>query len=378
MKAKKIVMGCTVVVFFLMILFPLWGWVLPQPVLDSLNEKRALTELSQTGTAKERIKNAEAYLDDHLAFRNVAISATLQTDLALGVSPSDLVLAGSDGWLYFVEGGEDFRRGTGLTDEQIKEFYDIHQHLTDYFAALGVDYRVMFCPDKHSIYPQYLPLTRRLGNGPWELKQLMTPPGEGYSVRFIDVSDALLNATATGVKQYFKTDSHWNPEGGWTAYQALMDQLLPEHPNLHRLTEDDIVRSDYDAVGDLAELVGDKNMTTDITAYISTKETHVTRETFPEQAIYETYTNAALPDGPKMLMICDSFRIAMIPFLTESVRQLDLMMNEMPSMITVENLSSYDIIIYEAVERNRFWLWAGIYGLDGEEEEGPEGEYEGD
>ena len=143
MKAKKIVMGCTVVVFFLMILFPLWGWVLPQPVLDSLNEKRALTELSQTGTAKERIKNAEAYLDDHLAFRNVAISATLQTDLALGVSPSDLVLAGSDGWLYFVEGGEDFRRGTGLTDEQIKEFYDIHQHLTDYFAALGVDYRVM-------------------------------------------------------------------------------------------------------------------------------------------------------------------------------------------------------------------------------------------
>ena len=135
MKAKKIVMGCTVVVFFLMILFPLWGWVLPQPVLDSLNEKRALTELSQTGTAKERIKNAEAYLDDHLAFRNVAISATLQTDLALGVSPSDLVLAGSDGWLYFVEGGEDFRRGTGLTDEQIKEFYDIHQHLTDYFAA---------------------------------------------------------------------------------------------------------------------------------------------------------------------------------------------------------------------------------------------------
>ena len=77
-------------------------------------------------------------------------------------------------------------------------------------------------------------------------------------------------------------------------------------------------------------------------------------------------------------MICDSFRIAMIPFLTESVRQLDLMMNEMPSMITVENLSSYDIIIYEAVERNRFWLWAGIYGLDGEEEEGSEGEYEGE
>ena len=68
----------------------------------------------------------------------------------------------------------------------------------------------------------------------------------------------------------------------------------------------------------------------------------------------------------------------MIPFLTESVHQLDLMLNELPSMITVENLSSYDIIIYEAVERNRLWLWAGIYGLDSEEEDSSEGEYEGE
>ena len=139
MKTGKIIKGVSVAVFFLVILFPLWGWLFPQPNFDSLDEKRSLTELDQTGPIKKRIENAEAYLNDHLAFRNAAIFAVLRADLLLGESPSEQVLAGSDGWLFYVEGEEDFRRGTGLTEEQIKEFYDVHQQLTDHFASLGID-----------------------------------------------------------------------------------------------------------------------------------------------------------------------------------------------------------------------------------------------
>jgi hypothetical protein len=377
MKAKKIVMGLTIAVFFLMILFPIWGWIFPQPVFESLEEKRALTELDQTGTVKERIENAEAYLDDHLAFRNAAISSSMQIDLALGESPSDMVLAGSDGWLFYVEGEEDFRRGSGLTDEQIKEFYDVHQQLTDYFASLGIDYRVMIAPDKHSIYPQYLPLTRRLGNGPWELKQVLDPPGEGYTVKIIDVSDALLKAAATGVTQYYKTDSHWNWEGGWTAYQAIMDNLLPDHPNMRRLTEDDIVRSPIEPSGDLAALIGQQGIICDNTSILMPKVAF-SHTSDGNATIVESCRNAELPDGPKLLLIGDSFRTAMLPFLAVSVSELDVIMNDSPSLASIQDLSHYDIIIYEAVERNRFWLWGGLTGLDGEEEESYEEEYEGD
>ena len=384
MKAKKIIMGAAIAVFFLAILFPLWGWIFPQPVLNTLNEKRALTELDQTGTAKQRIENAEAYLDDHLAFRNLAISTVLRADVALGESPSPLVLAGSDGWLFYVDGSEDFRRGEGLTEDQIRSFYDVHQQLTDRFAAQGIDYRVMLCPDKHSIYPQYLPLTRRLGSGKWELKQLMTPPGPEYTVRIIDVSDALQEAAAAGVKQYYKTDSHWNLEGGWTAYNVMMDQLVPDHPNLRRLTEDDLVRTEYNAVGDLAELIGQPDITEDVTCLISAKDSKLIHETSAGTAVNEYYINEANPDGPRILMVGDSFRASLIPFLAESVSRLDMVMNDTPSLASIEDLSVYDIIIYEAVERNRFWLWDGLTGLDGEEEaeeffeEEYEGEYEGE
>ena len=385
MKTGRIIMGVSVAVFFLAILFPLWGWIFPQPVYDSLDEKRSLTELDQTGPIKKRIENAEAYLNDHLAFRNAAISAVLRTDLMLGESPSEQVLAGSDGWLFYVEGEEDFRRGPGLTEEQIREFYDVHQQLTDYFASLGIDYRVMIAPDKHSIYPQHLPLTRRLGNGPWELKQAMTAPGPEYTVKVIDVSDALLNAAATGVDQYYKTDSHWNWEGGWTAYQAIMDRLQPDHPNMKRLTEEDIERHDIEPSGDLAALIGQQGIIVDHTSMLTPKEYNCSHSSDGNALIVESFRNEALPDGPKLLFIGDSFRTAMLPFLSESVAELDVIMSDSPSLAAIDDLSHYDIIIYEAVERNRYWLWGGISGITGadeeeygEYEEEYEGEYEGD
>ncbi len=379
MKTGKIIMGVSVAVFFLVILFPLWGWVFPQPVLDSLDEKRLLTELDQTGPIKERIENAESYLDDHLAFRNAAIFAVLRTNLLLGESPSEQVLAGSDGWLFYVEGEEDFRRGTGLTEEQIKEFYDVHQQLADHFTSLGIDYRVMIAPDKHSIYSQYLPLTHRLGNGPWELKQLMTSPGPNYTVRVIDVSDALLNAAASSVDQYYKTDSHWNWEGGWTAYQVIMDHLMPDHPNMHRLTEEDINRSNIEPSGDLAALIGQQGIIVDHTSMLTPKVYNCSHTSDGNALIVESYHNDEFTDGPKILFIGDSFRTAMLPFLAESVSELDVVMNDSPSLAAIEDLSHYDIIIYEAVERNRFWLWGGISGVtDNGEEEYEEGEYEGE
>lgn len=370
MKTRALIMGSFTAVFFLMVLFPLWGWVFPQPVYDSLDEKRLLTEWDQTGSLKDRIANAEAYLSDHLSFRNTAIDVTLRTDLALGESPSEMVLAGTDGWLFYVEGEEDFRRGTGLDEDRIREFYDVHQKLTDAFAAMGIDYHVMIAPDKHSVYPQYLPLTRRLGSGPWELKQLLVPPGPGYTVRMIDVSDALLDAASSGVKQYFKTDSHWNHEGGWTAYQAIMDRLIPDHPDMRRLTEDDVVRTDIDVSGDLASLIGQKGIIADTTAMVKPKESHCSHTSDANSLIVESFRNSALPDAPKLLMVCDSFRTAMLPFLSESVSELDVVMNDTPSLAAIDDLSHYDIVLFEAVERNRYWLWGGIDGVcrDSEEE----------
>ena len=368
MKTRRFVMGFTIAVFFLMVLFPLWGNLLPQPREESLDENREMTELSSSGTMKERIKNAEEYLDDHLAFRESAISLALRTDLDLGESPVSMVLSGFDGWLFYLEGEEDFRRGTGLDDDMIRELYDMQQTATDTFKASGVDYRILVAPDKHSVYPEYLPINKRLGNGPWELDQMMTSPGPEYSVRFLDPRYALLEAARSGPQQYYKTDSHWNSAGAWTVYQAMMDQLIAEHPTLHRLSEDEIVRSQITTSGDLAAMIGQKDLRVDHCENIAVKEFKSHENPDAGDSVMDVIVNESLPDAPKILLIKDSFGPALIPFLRESASELYVMSNEAPSFAVLGDLSRFDIVIMEVVERNRFWLWSGI-GSDEEEYE---------
>ena len=78
MKSKRVVMAVSLAAFFLVILFPLWGLLFPQPQVESLEENRNMTEWSFSGSLKDRIGTLEDYLNDHLAFRQSMISAVLR------------------------------------------------------------------------------------------------------------------------------------------------------------------------------------------------------------------------------------------------------------------------------------------------------------
>lgn len=378
MKRSKLVMGLSVAAFFLMILFPLWGLVFPQPVEESLEENRSMTEWSFSGSLKDRIQTAENFLNDHLAFRQTAISAVLRANLDLGESPHAAVLSGFDGWLYYLEGDEDFRRSGGLDKEFIVNLYQVQQSTTDVFAAAGVDYRILVAPDKHTVYPRYLPLSSRMGSGVSALDQMMVPPGPGYTVRFVDVRPALIAAAEKGdLQQYYKTDSHWSSNGAFTAYQVLMEQLLPEHPTLHVLTEDDLYRQTVDNSGDLAAMIGQKGIREDHLELLEVR--NPTYRDAPElgSSNMTAYVNETIPDAPRILLIHDSFGPSLVTYLRESASVLYTMSNDAPSFSSIGDLSRFDIVIYEVVERNRTWLWGGIQeNYRSEDDEGGEEDYD--
>ena len=369
MNRNRVAMGIAVAVFFLAILFPVWGHILPQPQEESLEENRSMTEWSFSGDLKKRIETLENYLDDHLAFRETAISAVLRANLALGESPDNMVLAGFDEWLYYVEGEEDFRRGSGLEEETVRELYDAQQEAADTFAAAGIDYRILVAPDKHTVYPQYLPLSNRMGSGVSALDQMMAAPGPDYTVRFVDVRPALIAAAEKGEQQYYKTDTHWNPNGAYTAYQVLMDALMPEHPTLRRLTESDIRRTETATSGDLAGMIGQSGIRTDRLKVVRVANPASREDPERSDTFLTAYVNESIPDAPRMLLIHDSFGPALVPFLRESVSELYLMSNESPTFDAIGDLSRFDIVVMEVVERNRSWLWGGIISTDGEEPE---------
>ena len=371
-------MRVSVAAFFLMMLFPLWGHLFPQPEVDSLEENRSMTELLSSGSLQDRIKNLEAYLDDHLAFRQTVIASVLRANLDLGESPHPSVLSGFDGWLYYLEGGEDFRRGLGLDREMIVELYDVQQQVADTFSAAGCDYRILVAPDKHSVYPQYLPLSSRMGTGPSVLDQMMEAPDPAYTVRFVDVRPALTAAAETGDQQYYKTDTHWSANGAFTACQTLLDALEKDHPSLHRLTDKDLRRTRITASGDLAAMIGQKGLREDHFEAVEVASPAAREDEERSDGELTVFVNDSIPDAPKMLLLHDSFGPAMTPFLMESVSELWLMSNDSPAFDSMGDLSRFDIVVFEVVERNRSWLWSGISNTSasGEEEEYSEEEYD--
>ena len=80
-----------------------------------------MTGWSFSGSLKDRIETLESFLDDHLAFRQSVISAVLRANLLLGESPHPLVASGFDGWLFYITGSEDLRRGNGLEEDQLRD-----------------------------------------------------------------------------------------------------------------------------------------------------------------------------------------------------------------------------------------------------------------
>ena len=374
MKSKRVVMAVSLAAFFLVILFPLWGLLFPQPQVESLEENRNMTEWSFSGSLKDRIGTLEDYLNDHLAFRQSMISAVLRANLFLGESPHPLVASGFDGWLYYFTGSEDLHRGEGLDEDQLKELCDTQQKTADAFTAAGVDYRLFLAPDKNSVYPGSLPLSHRIRPGVSTVDQMVTALRKNTSVRITDPRGALAFAAENGSQQYYKTDSHWNANGAWTAYQVLVDDLLPDHPAIRRLTEADLVHYEATASGDLAAMIGQKGIMVDRFDCVSLRE--ATAHEDPDRLVdgLTLMVNDTIPEAPRLLFIHDSFGGAIAPYLQESFSEVWLMTNDSATFANIGDLSRFDIVVFEVVERDRSLLWDGI--ADGEYIEEEYGESE--
>ena len=381
MKQHKIIGAVTILAFFLIMLFPLWGNLLPQTGVDSVNENRELTEWPDRGSLKTRIAVITNYFEDRLAFRQQAISALARLDIELGESPVDQVMIGLNGWLFYDEEGYsrgDIRRTEPLGESILNYLAEEQKNTAEKLMASGTDYRIVIAPDKHTIYPQYLPMNCRQGEGPSHLDEIYAALDRDGAVRYIDLRPDLIHANGTS-DLYYPTDTHWNSAGAWVAYQTLMDALLPEHPTLRKLTEADVERTEGTASGDLAGMIGVAGEWVDHYTAVLVKESTARNEEFNGMT---SWVNDALPDAPSILLLHDSFGPELYPFLMESVSRLTVTSNENFALSVIGDPAQYDIILMEYVERNATWLSTGLVDRpeseDGEEVEGEwdEGEWD--
>lgn len=325
----------------------------------SLGEKRALAALP---TFKEVVANPEgaparvnAFLEDHFGFRDLLIVLYFRAINALDLDPERRALRGEDGWLFDnLDQSLAMHQGLlPLTDGDRASWVSALSRLRD---ACDAPFAVMFPPNKHTVYREYLsrfPPKTLIDSRRDELSAAL----RSKAIIVADPLPALLDAKRRR-RLYYKTDTHWTAYGAYLGYESLMAALRGQ--GLKAPVIDPARLHDGETVqlmGDLPPLLGEGSAAPEIApGWLVTDPSAVTGEERLERydfGSFEAVSMRIAVDGPRLLLIGDSFSTQMTPFLKESFSKITIVHHRnREALFELVQGCDHDALAFVAVERS--------------------------
>lgn len=327
-------------------------------------EKRSMAQMPGLNQLRESFSGFatlfDSYYGDSFGLRAKLIR--WNNLLRIGVfneSPIKDVRLGKDGWLYYANEWdlEDFENVLPYKSEDLQKVRTVLGQRQAWLANRGIKFFVMIAPNKHTIYPEFLPpYIHKIGKES-RLDQVAASLQDCREIEFVDIRDALTQAKPIH-RLYHRTDTHWNDFGAFVGYRELIEHIGRTLPNVRKLSlEDFTVLNSVDSGGDLARLLSlsdeIKEESIRLIPRFTPKAADGTRD-YPdpvkhlgrEMVVKET-GDATLP---KALVFRDSFSWPLIPYLAESFRSVVFIwtFEFLPEIIEREKP---DVVILEAVER---------------------------
>ncbi|MGW8195192.1 MAG: alginate O-acetyltransferase AlgX-related protein, partial [Desulforhopalus sp.] len=121
----------------------------------------------------------------------------------------------------------------------------------EWLADRGIRYLLIPPPNKIMIYPEFLPDRIRKRAGKTNLEQFLEYLAEPPIFRsVIDLRPPLLAAKKEH-QVYFKGDTHWNLEGAYVGYVAIMNAIRRWFPEMKPVPREQMVKTPKQLSGDL-------------------------------------------------------------------------------------------------------------------------------
>lgn len=319
------------------------------------NENRALTQFPDFpkgfGEFKEWPRKLETYLNDNIPFRTIMMKTYNTVVYHCGISPSEKVVLGKDDWIFgnSVKVMDQHIGRSILNPKSVKNFCEVIEQSSLFFENRNIPFYFFLAPNKHTIYPEYLP---DYANNRLKVRRnfdnVMSYLNSKTDVKVIDVRHRLFKVKPRLPFLYYKTDTHWNNWGAYSAYLEVMDEIKRRETK-RSLTKsrviswDQIETRETDKQTDFAKnlgLWGKKKEKTQMP---------VIKERSQEKSVLLGKKGAFLAketrvittknkNGPVLLLIRDSFSSAMTPFYEYSFSKI---------IVTHHNYGNWDSIVLE-------------------------------
>lgn len=246
------------------------------------------------------------------------------------ISPlPEKVILGKEGWLFLVDYGamDDYRNLNPFENAQLDSIQQYLTTIADSLEKKNKKFYVVVVPDKHTIYPEFLPDNIKKINPVSRLQQVSARLKSSSAFHFIDLTDILLLAKRKE-QVYFKEESHWNDRGAFVSNEYLMKVIKKDFPDIEVLTieECDVFKGE-EADIDLMKLLG-KDITYAEPTIRIVPRLHVRFENVPTGIVipkskqfnpYYSFRKVnPNADGQSAIVFRDSFFASMVPFFERS------------------------------------------------------------
>jgi alginate O-acetyltransferase complex protein AlgJ len=296
----------------------------------------------------------EKYFNDNFGLRKLLLgSYRLAVFCLLRTSPNPAVVVGkSDGerrWLYFdaskMPDGVGFESILGripYTPAQLAAMAAQLRRVTDLVRSRGIGLAIVVCPDKQTMYPEYLPRDKVPPPGAISrLDQFWAMAARLDGVPLVDMRIPL-KVEKPSMQLYYPSDTHWNYRAGALAYKAIGDLLATQDPEWRSLPTEKLQWQ----LGPPHE--------EDLILLMGVPPIGVDRNWLP---LLPTLADGRRPKRGKVVVVGDSFSDGITPYLEvqfASVKHipgaLHILAHVTPVLLDAEKP---DVVIIESVER--YW-----------------------
>ena len=335
------------------------GWTVAETVgLEKLASQRAYRVFKRLAAGDPTVGRAI----EHDFANGFPVSQRLRTvkgwvDWSLfRVSPVAEVYVGKDGWLFYRPELDDYEKRACGQAESMRVLAKDLQRIERIVESSGRRFLLTIAPNKSTIYPEYVGGIPQISNSCGKSRyDLLLESFREYPVtNFIRLDDRL-RVKKRDSQVYYRTDTHWNPEGaGILVEELLLRILLADAPT-------SVVRSPFTNVGDLGTMMGltfpestlapippDAPGRYAIDSYGSPRINHVRSQRLPGDN---------LPQIPATVLFHDSFMILPSFLLAGRFEELDGYwvwgkLKTIPAPRSEEALRHARLVIIEIVERD--------------------------